>query len=91
MPYTYETTINSLLTDTLVSGQLYLRMPFQTVSVLSSSQTLYLHIPVNGHSRPSLSRKRTRTLFLFTLSRKRTPMYNKELRQLRGRRQRERH
>ena len=42
-------TFNSPLTDTLVSGQLYLRMPFQ-ISVLPPSQTLYLRIPVSGHS-----------------------------------------
>ena len=42
-------TDNSSLTDTLVSGQLYLRTPFQ-VPVLPPSQTLYLHIPISGHS-----------------------------------------
>ena len=41
--------VNSLLTDTLVSGQLYLRTPFQ-IPVLPPSQTLYLHISVSGHS-----------------------------------------
>ena len=41
-------TINSPLTDTLVSGQLYLRTPFQ-IPVLPPSQSLYLHIPVSGH------------------------------------------
>ena len=42
-------TVNSLLTDNPVNGQLYLRTPFQ-IPVLSPSQTLYLHIPVSGHS-----------------------------------------
>ena len=42
-------TVNSPLTDTLVSGQLYLRTPFQ-IPVLPPSQTLYLHIPVSGRS-----------------------------------------
>ena len=42
-------TVNSLLTDTLVSGQLYLRTRFE-IPVLTLSQTLYLHIPVSGHS-----------------------------------------
>ena len=41
--------VNSLLTDTLVSGQLYLRTCFR-IPVLSPSQTLYLYIPVSGHS-----------------------------------------
>ena len=42
-------TVNSPLTDTLVSGQLYLRAPFQ-ILVLPPSQTLYLHIRLSGHS-----------------------------------------
>ena len=42
-------TVNSPLTDTLVSRQLYLRTPFQ-IPVLPSSQTLYLHVHVSGHS-----------------------------------------
>ena len=44
-----ENTVNSPLTDTLASGQLYLRTPFQ-IPVILPSQTLYLHIPVSGHS-----------------------------------------
>ena len=44
-----QCTVNSLLTDTLVSGQLYLRTPFQ-IPILPPSQTLYLHIPVSRHS-----------------------------------------
>ena len=47
-------TLNSPLTDTLVSGQLYLRTPFQ----IAPGQTLYLHISVKR----TLSRKRTWTL-----------------------------
>ena len=42
-------TVNSPLPDTLVSGQLYLRMPFQ-IPLLPPSQTLYLHIPVSRYS-----------------------------------------
>ena len=42
-------TVSSPLTDTLVSGQLYLRTPFQ-IPVLPPSLTLYLHIPVSGLS-----------------------------------------
>ena len=47
---TLYNTVNSPLTDTLVSGQLYLLgTPFE-MAVLPPSQTLYLHISVNGHS-----------------------------------------
>ena len=56
--YSKDNTVKSPLTDTLVSGQLYLRTPFQP-PLLTPSQTLHLHIPVSGHS---LRRKRTRTL-----------------------------
>ena len=64
------TTVNYLLTDTLVSGQLHLRTLF-SIPVLPPSQTLYLRIPISGHSR-----KQMRTLLkmefgifsLFTLS-----------------------
>ena len=35
--------------SSLVSGQLCLWTPFQ-IPVLPPSQTLYLHIPVSGHS-----------------------------------------
>ena len=53
----YYYTVNCPLADTLVSGQLYLRTPFQ-ISVLPPSQTLY-----NTHSRKrTLSRKQMRTL-----------------------------
>ena len=45
----FATTVNSPLMDTLVSGQLYLRTPFQ-IPILPPSQTPYLHIPVSGHS-----------------------------------------
>ena len=45
----FADTVNSPLTDTLVSGQPYLRTSFQ-IPVLPPSQTLYLHIPVSGHS-----------------------------------------
>ena len=44
-----ENTVKSPLTDTPVSGQLYLRAPSQ-IPVLPPSQTLYLHIPLNGQS-----------------------------------------
>ena len=40
-------TVNSQPTDTLVSGQLYLRTPCQS-PVLPPSQTLYLHNLVSG-------------------------------------------
>ena len=46
-------TVNCPLTDTLVSGQLYLRTPFQ-IPILPPSQTMYLHIPISGHSRKQM-------------------------------------
>ena len=49
-------TVISPVTDTLVSGQLYLQTPFQ-IPVLPPSQTLYLHF---SRTR-TLSCKRTRT------------------------------
>ena len=42
-------TVNSPLTDNLVRGQFHLRTPFQ-IPILPPSQTLYLHIPISGHS-----------------------------------------
>ena len=48
-------TVNSPLTDTLASGQLYLRTLF-SIPVFTSQSRLYLRISVSGHSR-----KRTRT------------------------------
>ena len=71
-------TVDSLCADTLVSGQLQIRTPFQN-PVWTLSKTLYLYVPVAGHSR-----KRTRTLLmviiwiflLFLHSRKRTPRKN---------------
>ena len=67
--YVVSSTVNSPLTDTLVSGQLYLRTLFSIPVFTSQSNSVFAH-----------SRKRTRTLLkmeigffsLFTLSRKRT-------------------
>ena len=50
-------TVNSVLTETLISGQLYLRTPFQIpVNTFYLPASLYLHIPVSGHSRVSRRR-----------------------------------
>ena len=51
------TTVNALLTDTLVSGQLYLRTPFQIPVFTSQSNSVFAH-----SRKRTLSRKRTRTL-----------------------------
>ena len=70
-------TVNSPLTDTLVSGQLYLRTLFSIFPIFTSKpNSLCLCIPISGHSH-----KWARTLLkmefglfsLFALSPKRTP------------------
>ena len=71
------TTVTSPLTDTLVRGQLYLRTLSQ-FPFLPPGQTLYLHIPVSGHSlvsgRGHFWKWNLHNLFsLFALSGKRTP------------------
>ena len=63
-------TVEALWTDTLVSGQLYLRPPWQN-PVWTLIQTLYLHILISGHSRKrprTLSRDTIWTLTLFLSS-----------------------
>ena len=42
-------TVEALLTDTLLSGQLFLQPPSQN-PISTQIQTLYLHIPISGHS-----------------------------------------
>ena len=59
-------TVDSLCADTLVSGQLQIWTPFQN-PVWTLSKTLYLYVPVAGHSRKWTSRKNnpiTKTLSL---------------------------
>ena len=40
-------TVEALVTDTLVSGQLYVRPPPQNL-VLTSTETMYFYIPLSG-------------------------------------------
>ena len=52
------TTLEAILMDTLISGQLYLWPPSQNPAFLNSIQTLYFYIPVSSQlkSQTPLSR-----------------------------------
>ena len=68
----FFTTVEALLTDTLVSGKLFLRPPSQKPDYFNSHTTLYFYIPASGQlqlqtpfSRPEGVRLRELPLYLY--------------------------